>query len=187
MAVSSRPTSSVIVSAHDPSSDVNEPLTWEENSDVLPAEVQAQLLLGAIGGSEIVKISRHNRVQGERIVYQPITNINPWAAAHSANALINYVATLKSLRDSYSLKVGEHYVEDALEDYPNSVFKESETNAFSSERSNKDSLFIKTELEKIEEDYVSPNSLSSVYGGTEIPSIENSYLYNVPNIVGVLG
>jgi hypothetical protein len=77
VAVSSRPTSSVIVSAHDPSSDVNEPLTWEENSDVLPAEVQAQLLLGAIGGSEIVKISRHNRVQGERIAYQPITNINP--------------------------------------------------------------------------------------------------------------
>ena len=40
MPVSSRPTSSVIVSAHDPSSDVNEPLTWEEASDVLPAEVQ---------------------------------------------------------------------------------------------------------------------------------------------------
>jgi hypothetical protein len=187
VAVGSRPTSSVIVSAHDPSSDVNEPLTWEEVSDVLPADVQAQLLLGAIGGSEIVKLTRHDRVQGENVSYQPITNVNVWAAAHAANVLINHVATLKSLRNSYSLKVGEYYVEDALEDYPSSVYTQSDTNTFSVDLSNKDSLYIKTELEKIEDDYISPNSLSSVYGGTEIPSLQNSYLYNVPNIVGVLG
>jgi hypothetical protein len=91
------------------------------------------------------------------------------------------------LRGSYSLRVGEHYVEDAIEDYPSSVYTQSDTNTFSADPSNKDSLYIKTELEQIEDDYVSPNSLSSVYGGTEIPSIENSYIYNIPSIVGVLG
>jgi hypothetical protein len=177
----------VIVSSHDPSSDVNQPLMWEEASAVLPAEVQAQLLLGAIGGSEIVKLTKHNRVQGERIVYQPITNVNSWAAAHAAKVLINTASTLKSLRQTYDLKIGDYYVEDALADYPKSTFATKSTGTFSTEQSNKDSLYIKTELEQIEDDYVTPNSLASIHGGTEIPSIENSYLYNVPSIVGVLG
>ena len=190
MAVRATPTSSIIVSEHDSTSDVSEPITWEEQSAILSAEVQAQLLLGALGGSEIIKISRHDRVQGEQTFYQPISNANSWAAQHTAKSALNYVATLKSNQQNFSLNISDYYSEDAELGYPESVEVDVKSNAFSANETSEKSVRINTilELDASNADYSASNSLSSFYGDEGIPVVENTYAYNVPKgIVGVLG
>lgn len=81
----------------------------EFQSSTLPINVQAQLVLGAIGGSELVKISRHTAVQGQDVLYQPLADVNAHAADFQSKTLINYVRSAKSMVAEYNIDLDKHF------------------------------------------------------------------------------
>ena len=81
----------------------------EFQSSTLPINVQAQLTLGAIGGSELVKISRHTAVQGQDVLYQPLADVNANAAEFQSKTLINYVRSAKSMIAEYNIDLDKYF------------------------------------------------------------------------------
>lgn len=81
----------------------------EFQSSTLPINVQAQLVLGAIGGSELVKISRHTAVQGQDVLYQPLADANANAAEFQSKTLINYVRSAKSMIAEYNIDLDKYF------------------------------------------------------------------------------
>lgn len=81
----------------------------EFQSSTLPINVQAQLTLGAIGGSELVKISRHTAVQGQDVLYQPLADVNANAADFQSKTLISYVRSAKSMVAEYNIDLDKHF------------------------------------------------------------------------------
>jgi len=93
----------------------------EFQSSTLPANVQAQLVLGAIGGSELVKISRHNAVQGQQVLYQPIADMNANAADFQSKTIIDYVRTAKSMLGDFDLDLDEYFDLEMKDDFDKGV------------------------------------------------------------------
>ena len=81
----------------------------EFQSSTLPINVQAQLVLGAIGGSELIKISRHTAVQGQDVLYQPLADANANSADFQSKNIINYVRSSKSMLGDYAINLDAHF------------------------------------------------------------------------------
>lgn len=182
MPISVRPPSGIIITGYPGSdSDVKQPVTWEQSSEVLPPEVQQQLTLGAIGGSELIKFSAHDRVQGERVPYKPVVDVNIYSNQFKYKGLVNYAQTLNSYRRTFSLNINAFYVEDNSE-YPTSVAMNSNKDIFAGITSTTHAAYVETTLEFEDNDtqYVTSSSLSSINGSQQVSNINNSYAYVAP-------
>jgi hypothetical protein len=190
MAITVRPPSGIIISGYPGNdSDVKQPVTWQQSSDVLPPEVMAQLTLGAIGGSELIKLTTHDRVQGERVPYAPIADVDIYSNDFKFKGLINYAKTLNSYRRNFNLDINSFYVEDSPS-YPNSVATNSKKEIFAGITSTAQASYVETTLEtKVSStQYTTSNSLATINGSSQVSSINNTYMYVAPktNRVGVL-
>lgn len=182
MAITVRPPSGIVISGYPgKDSDVRQPITWEQQSEVLPPEVMQQLVLGAISGSELIKLSTHDRVQGERIPFSPIVDVDIYSTQFKFKGLVNYVRTLKSYKRNFSLDVNDFYVEEAPE-YSSSVLMSENKEIFAGITSTNNASYVETtlEVESSSTQYTTSNSLATTNGSLQISNINNTYAYVVP-------
>lgn len=69
----------------------------------LPVDMQAQMVLQAIGGSELMQIARYDSVDGQKVIYQPIVNMDSFAAQFSPILIVGNAPTLNGLKSSVSI------------------------------------------------------------------------------------
>lgn len=99
MAISSQPPS--LPSYTNPkSSDVQsaDPDIVLVTPEELPVDIQAQMVLQAIGGSELIQIVRNDSVDGQKVAYQPIVNMDSFAAQFSPILIIGNAPSLNGLK-----------------------------------------------------------------------------------------
>lgn len=65
----------------------------------LPVDVQSQLILSEIGGTELIQIERHDTVNGQRVLYQPVVDMNEFSSNHR----IPTGQTLAGFKNSFSI------------------------------------------------------------------------------------
>ncbi len=71
----------------------------------LPADIQANMVLQAMGGSELIQIARNDSVDGQEILYQPIVNMDSFAAQFSPTLIIGNVPSLNGRKSSASINL----------------------------------------------------------------------------------
>lgn len=73
--------------------------------EALPVDIQAQLVLQALGGSELIQIVRNDSVNGQTIAYKPIANLDSFASQFSPTSITGYAPSLKGLKSSFSIQI----------------------------------------------------------------------------------
>lgn len=90
------------------------------NPEELPADVQEMLVLQAIGGSELIQIARNNSVDGQKVIYQPIVNMDSFAAQFSPVLIVGNAPTLNGLKASVPINIDSYL--DIAQDNSGAIF-----------------------------------------------------------------
>lgn len=77
------------------------------NDDEVPVDVIVDLLFENVGGQELLNISRHDTVQGQKILYQPIKNLNILNEEYNPNNLIRLQQTSDKFFANYTIKLSD--------------------------------------------------------------------------------
>lgn len=80
----------------------------------IPIELQADLVLQNIGGTELIQIIRHDMVNGQDVSYQPIKNIKALAVEFNPNTIVGFVPTLQGNKESYSISLDDCLVDNPI-------------------------------------------------------------------------
>ena len=75
------------------------------NDDAVPKEIIADLLFENIGGQEILTIARHDTVNGQTVLYQPIKNINILQQQYNPNNLLRLRNTTNTIFDNFTINL----------------------------------------------------------------------------------
>jgi hypothetical protein len=87
------------------------------DQDDLPIDLILNLTLEKIGGQELITIARHDTVNGQNIVYQPIKNISDVAIAYNSQNIISFPDSSDNYFKSFPIKLEAHipqYTPDTL-------------------------------------------------------------------------
>lgn len=71
----------------------------------IPVDLMTNLVFEAIGGQELINISRNDIVNGQNVVYQPISNISLIALQYNSQNLIAMPDTAGTIFNNYSIKL----------------------------------------------------------------------------------
>jgi hypothetical protein len=77
------------------------------DDSVVPIEVMTDLIFEDIGGQELINISRTDTINGQKILYQPIKNINIINQEYSPNNILGLQKTSDKLFSGYAIKFEE--------------------------------------------------------------------------------
>lgn len=75
----------------------------------LPIEIMTDLIFEDIGGQELINIARHDTVNGQNILYQPVKNIRYVATKFNPKNIIPLQNTSDAYFDNFALKL-ENYL-----------------------------------------------------------------------------
>jgi hypothetical protein len=75
------------------------------DDDAVPKEIIADLLFESIGGQEILTISRHDTVNGQTVLYQPIKNINTLQQQYNPSNLLKLRDTSNTIFGNFSINL----------------------------------------------------------------------------------
>lgn len=75
------------------------------DDDAVPKEIIADLLFEDIGGQEILTIARHDTVNGQTVLYQPIKNINILQQQYNPNNLLKLRDTSDTIFGNFSINL----------------------------------------------------------------------------------
>jgi hypothetical protein len=78
-----------------------------ENSDVLDIEIMTDLIFEDIGGYELATISRHDLVNGQKVIYAPIKNLTDLYLQYNPNNVLRLQSS-DSFFKSLSLSIFNH-------------------------------------------------------------------------------
>ncbi len=78
------------------------------NPEELPVDIQAQLILQAIGGSELIQIARNDTVDGQKVAYQPIVNLDSFAAQFSSVNILGHSPSLAGMKSVSSINLDSY-------------------------------------------------------------------------------
>ena len=78
-----------------------------ENSDVLDIEIMTDLIFEDIGGYELATISRHDLVNGQKVIYAPIKNLTDLYLQYNPNNVLRLQSS-DSYFKSLSLSIFNH-------------------------------------------------------------------------------
>lgn len=67
----------------------------------LPVDVQAQLILQDMGGTELIMFARHDTVDGQKILYQPIKDLDLLASEFNPKLITGYAPTYMTLKKGF--------------------------------------------------------------------------------------
>jgi hypothetical protein len=91
----------------------------------LPIELILKLTLEKIGAQELISLVRHDTVNGQNIVYQPVKNISDVAISYNPQNIINIPDTAEIYFKNFAIKMENHIVQDTNETPPESVYIDS--------------------------------------------------------------
>jgi hypothetical protein len=74
----------------------------------IPVDLILSLTLEKIGAQELITIARHDIVNGQNIIYQPIKNISDVAIAYNPQNMISFPDSLDSYFKSFAIKLEAH-------------------------------------------------------------------------------
>lgn len=75
------------------------------DDDAVPKEIIADLLFESIGGQEILTISRHDTVNGQSVLYQPIKNINDLQQQYNPTSLLKVRDTSQTIFGNFTINL----------------------------------------------------------------------------------
>lgn len=75
------------------------------DNDAVPKEIIADLLFESIGGQEILTIARHDTVNGQTVLYQPIKNINILQQQYNPNNLLKLRDTSNTIFGNFTINL----------------------------------------------------------------------------------
>jgi hypothetical protein len=75
------------------------------DDDAVPKEIIADLLFESIGGQEIFTIARHDTVNGQTVLYQPIKNINILQQQYNPNNLLKLRDTSNTIFGNFTINL----------------------------------------------------------------------------------
>ena len=88
----------------------------------LPIDLILKLTLEKIGGQELISLVRHDTVNGQNIIYQPVKNISDVAISYNPQNIINIPDTAEIFFKNFAIKMESHIVQDTNEAPPESVY-----------------------------------------------------------------
>jgi hypothetical protein len=88
----------------------------------LPIDLILKLTLEKIGAQELISLVRHDTVNGQNIVYQPVKNISDIAISYNPQNIINIPDTAEIYFKNFAIKMENHIVQDTNEFPPESVY-----------------------------------------------------------------
>lgn len=65
------------------------------DDEQIPAEIMTNLVLENIGGQELISIARHDTINGQKVIYQPIKDLQSIQQKNNPNNVINLQQTEK--------------------------------------------------------------------------------------------
>jgi hypothetical protein len=77
------------------------------NDDEVPIDAMVDLLFENIGGQELLSIARADTVNGQKILYQPIKNLNILKEEYNPNNIIRLQNTSDKLFSNFSIKLAD--------------------------------------------------------------------------------
>lgn len=77
----------------------------------LAVDIQADLILQDIGGIELITMSRHDTVNGQKMVYQPLKDVDTLAIEYSPLVVTGFSPTLKQFNSTFSIQIDEKQTE----------------------------------------------------------------------------
>ncbi len=91
----------------------------------LPIDLILNLTLEKIGAQELISLVRHDTVNGQNIIYQPVKNISDIAISYNPQNIINIPDTAEIYFKNFAIKMENHIVQDTNEAPPESVYIDS--------------------------------------------------------------
>lgn len=77
------------------------------NDDAVPVEIMADIIFENIGGQELINIARNDTINGQKILYQPIKNLNAVQQQYNPNNIVSLQATSNKYFQNFSIKFDE--------------------------------------------------------------------------------
>jgi hypothetical protein len=77
------------------------------DDSVVPIEIMTDLIFEEIGGQELINISRTDTINGQKILYQPIKNINIINQEYNPNNILGLQKTSDKYFSGYAIKFEE--------------------------------------------------------------------------------
>ena len=78
-------------------------ILYEE--DPVPIEIMADILFENIGGQELINIARNDLVNGQRVIYQPIKNLNSIQQEYNPNNILALQNVSPQIFNNYPIKL----------------------------------------------------------------------------------
>lgn len=91
------------------------------NPTTLPIDLQADLILQDMGGTELLYYARHDTVNGQKVSYQPIKDVDLLALTYSPQTVTGAMPAWNHYRNSFSIQIDDKRVADSA-DSPGSVY-----------------------------------------------------------------
>jgi hypothetical protein len=96
------------------------------DQDDIPVDLILSLTLEKIGAQELITIARHDIVNGQNIIYQPIKNISDVAIAYNPQNMISFPDSSDSYFKSFVIKLESHIPQyKAGELYADTIVKDN--------------------------------------------------------------
>jgi hypothetical protein len=83
--------------------------------DSLPEKLMLRLVLEKIGGIELISLVRHDTVNGQRVIYQPVKNLSELGIAYSPQNMIKIPDTSELYFKNFAIKLESHMLQDTNE------------------------------------------------------------------------
>jgi hypothetical protein len=97
------------------------------DQDVLPVDLMLKLTLEKIGGQELISIARHDTVNGQNIIYQPIKNIADVAISYNPQNIIAIPETADIYFKNFAIRLENHFPQGNNETSEKFVYLDSVT------------------------------------------------------------
>lgn len=118
--------------------------------DTLPGDIQAELILQAIGGTELIQIIRNDMVNGQSVIYKPIFNMDSFASQFSPTLITGAAPNLRGYKAKFIIQSDS--LIDIQEDTSGPIYSANDSN-------NKPSIFV--ELNNITDNDIVQIALTS--------------------------
>lgn len=87
------------------------------NPSTLPIDLQSDLILQDMGGTELLYYARHDTVNGQKVSYQPIKDVDLLALTYSPQTVTGAMPAWSHYRNSFSIQIDDKRIADS----PNSA------------------------------------------------------------------
>ena len=98
-----------------------QPVKYANAADVvtdrntLPEELMLKLTLEKIGGIELISLVRHDTVNGQRVIYQPVKNLSELGITYSPQSMVQIPDTSELYFKNFAIKLENHMLQDTNE------------------------------------------------------------------------